>query len=141
MTEEAKSLLTHIAVETSLRLGPPPRTWHGVHSPRMCSYAMHMIMCASLVCKKRRGAETRVELADLSVQPLWTDNNALDRQRDAKLPTLIRVVPNDEAAAAAKAALAGAATPAERLQLERRIELLERRRALAAGILGEELLR
>ncbi len=112
----------------------------GVHPDKAGNSRDGVILRVAAV-KKRRGAETRVELADLSVQPLWTDNNPLDRQRDAKLPTLIRVVPNDEAAAAAKAALAGAATPAERLQLERRIELLERRRALAAGILGEELLR
>lgn len=112
----------------------------GVHSDKAGNARDGVILRVAAV-KKRRGDETRVELADLSVQPLWTDNNALDRQRDAKLPTIIRVVPNDEAIAAAKAALASAKEPAERLRLEKRIELLEKRRALAAGILGEELLR
>jgi len=43
MTEEAKDLLTRIAMETSLR------------------YAIHMIMAASLVCIKRKGVEVDVE--------------------------------------------------------------------------------
>mmetsp|Transcript_29226 Transcript_29226/g.95343 ORF Transcript_29226/g.95343 Transcript_29226/m.95343 type:complete len:506 (+) Transcript_29226:35-1552(+) len=43
MTEDAKELLTKIAMETSLR------------------YAMHMIMCASLVCRKRKGTEVSVD--------------------------------------------------------------------------------
>ncbi|KAF1331511.1 Ruvb-like 2, partial [Globisporangium splendens] len=42
MTEEAKDLLTRIAVETSLR------------------YAIHMIIAASLVCAKRKGTEVDV---------------------------------------------------------------------------------
>jgi len=43
MTEEAKDLLTRIAMETSLR------------------YAIHMIMASSLVCTKRKGAEVDVQ--------------------------------------------------------------------------------
>jgi len=43
MTDEAKELLTRIAMETSLR------------------YAMHMIIASSLVCTKRKGTEVDVE--------------------------------------------------------------------------------
>merc|ERR1719473_837763 len=43
MTDDAKDLLTRIAMETSLR------------------YAIHMIMAASLVCTKRKGTEVEVE--------------------------------------------------------------------------------
>jgi len=43
MTDEAKDLLTRIGMETSLR------------------YAIHMIMAASLVCTKRKGAEVDVQ--------------------------------------------------------------------------------
>lgn len=43
MTEEAKELLTNIAMETSLR------------------YAIHMIMTASLVCSARKGTEVDIE--------------------------------------------------------------------------------
>jgi len=43
MSDDAKELLTRIALETSLR------------------YAMHMIMAASLVCKKRRGTEVEID--------------------------------------------------------------------------------
>lgn len=43
MTDQAQALLTQIAGETSLR------------------YAMHMIMAASLVCQKRKGAEVDTE--------------------------------------------------------------------------------
>ena len=54
MTDDAAALLTRIAMETSLR------------------YAMHMIMCASLVCRKRRGTE--VGVADIKrVYSLFVD--------------------------------------------------------------------
>ena len=43
MTDDASRLLTKIAMETSLR------------------YAMHMIMCASLVANKRRAQEVDTE--------------------------------------------------------------------------------
>jgi len=43
MSDDARDLLTRIAVETSLR------------------YAMHMIMAASLVCTKRRGTEVEID--------------------------------------------------------------------------------
>merc|ERR1719488_12639 len=43
MSDDAKDLLTRIAMETSLR------------------YAIHMIMAASLVCEKRKGAEVEVD--------------------------------------------------------------------------------
>jgi len=43
MSDDAKDLLTRIAMETSLR------------------YAIHMIMAASLVCNKRKGTEVEVE--------------------------------------------------------------------------------
>ncbi|KAH7469168.1 RuvB-like 2 [Phytophthora ramorum] len=54
MTEEAKDLLTRIAVETSLR------------------YAIHMIITASLVCLKRKGTE--VDVPDIKrVYSLFAD--------------------------------------------------------------------
>ncbi|KAI9905629.1 hypothetical protein PsorP6_014215 [Peronosclerospora sorghi] len=54
MTEEAKDLLTRIAVETSLR------------------YAIHMIITASLVCTKRKGTE--VDVPDIKrVYSLFVD--------------------------------------------------------------------
>lgn len=54
MTEEAKDLLTRIAVETSLR------------------YAIHMIITASLVCSKRKGTE--VDVPDIKrVYSLFAD--------------------------------------------------------------------
>ncbi|CAK4672542.1 hypothetical protein LEN26_007104 [Aphanomyces euteiches] len=54
MTEDAKDLLTRIAMETSLR------------------YAIHIIMTASLVCTKRKGTE--VDVADIKkVYSLFVD--------------------------------------------------------------------
>ena len=54
MTDDAKDLLTRIAMETSLR------------------YAIHIIMTASLVCTKRKGTE--VEVADIKkVYSLFVD--------------------------------------------------------------------
>lgn len=56
MTDDARELLTKIAVETTLR------------------YAMHMIMAASLVCTKRRGTE--VDVQDIKkVYSLFIDLN------------------------------------------------------------------
>ncbi|MHB8418697.1 MAG: CapA family protein [Myxococcales bacterium] len=48
----------------------------------------------------------RVELGEVTLLPLWTDNNALDRERDGKLPERIQVVPIDGALRNAQADLA-----------------------------------
>ncbi len=84
---------------------------------------------------------TRVELADVSVQPLWSENNALARRREAGAPVRIRVVADDREAALATRALLGEQDPARRVELMRRVELFEARRLHAASVLGEDLLR
>jgi poly-gamma-glutamate synthesis protein (capsule biosynthesis protein) len=92
--------------------------------------------------RRRYGPELeRVELADVSVQPLWNENNALERRRDPRARVRIRVVADDREAALARRALEVERDPERRIELMKRVELFEVRRSQAASILGEDLLR
>jgi hypothetical protein len=94
------------------------------------------------VVRRRYGPDlTRVELADVSVQPLWSENNALLRRRDPKAGVRIRVVADDREAALAARALETEADPARRVELMKRVELFGARRQQAASVLGDDLLR
>lgn len=78
MTEEAKELLTQIAMDTSLR------------------YAMHMIMASSLVCAKRKGTE--VEMEDIKkVYTLFVDVKRSTRFLvDYQEEFMFNEIPDDE---------------------------------------------
>ncbi len=85
----------------------------------------------------------RVELGPVTFVPLWTDNDALGGERDAKLPLHIRVVTIDgaltEAQGALQAALAAKVVDAALVAtLQRRLELLSTRRARIAERLGAQ---
>jgi len=82
----------------------------------------------------------RPELADLVAHPLWTENNAVSRGRDPKLPPMIRVIHSDRAIEEARAALEGEVDEARKVELQRRIETLEDRRRLVGRIVGDDLL-
>lgn len=79
----------------------------------------------------------RVELANLSVQPLWTENNWNERQTGASKETIIRVVPNDTRIAQLRAQLNNTNTPEQELKLRKQLELYENRHARATRILGD----
>jgi poly-gamma-glutamate synthesis protein (capsule biosynthesis protein) len=101
------------------------------------------ILRFSIVKKDYGDGQTISELADLSVQPTWTENNARERLRDKKLPPNIRVVVNDERIEAARAELERldpAAEPRRALELKKAIEFYAARKAAAAAILGEDYL-
>ncbi|HUB05520.1 MAG TPA: CapA family protein [Myxococcales bacterium] len=85
----------------------------------------------------------RVELGPVTLVPLWTDNNALARQRNAKLPTQIHVVPIDATVARAQGELATALAAkipdaAVVARLQRRIAFLLEQRARIADRLGAQ---
>ena len=113
----------------------------GVNADKMGNSRDGVILRVKAVRKDYGGGVVRAELADLSVQPLWTENNALERQRDPKLPIVIRVVANDEAAAQVEEALGRTTDQAKRLALKKKLELYRKRRSIAGSILGEDLLR
>ncbi len=101
------------------------------------------ILRFSVVRKDYGDGQTASELADLSVQPTWTENNARERLRDKKLSPVIRVVVNDERISSAQAELERldlAAEPQRALQLKKQIEFFAARKAAAAAILGEDYL-
>ncbi len=83
------------------------------------------------------------ELGHVDFVPLWTENNALARERDPALPLRIRVVPIDDAAASARASLDRAlAQPASDphlvAELQRRLALLSDQRQRIVDRLGPQ---
>lgn len=113
---------------------------HGLQPEKMGHPRDGVVLRFSAVRKDYGEGPGPVELADLSLQPLWTQNNALERRRQAKLPVIIRVLVSDFERAALEGRLAEAKRPAERRALLRRIALLRDRRRIAGAILGADLL-
>jgi Bacterial capsule synthesis protein PGA_cap len=95
-----------------------------------------------------RGVE-RVEVAGADFLPLWTDNDTveIDRRKEPERRPAIRVVAVDRALALVRAELAAFPdpVPADRAdgfsRLRQREQLLIARRAAAAAVMGEDLLR
>src|SRR5262249_55097871 len=96
---------------------------YGVQPDRMGDTRDGVALSFSLVKKDYGGGVVRVEIADLSAQPLWTDNNALDLARDPALAPAIGVVSLDAELLRAREALEHAAGEA-RVPFQKRIELL-----------------
>lgn len=91
----------------------------------------------TLVRKNYGKGQVRVELNNLSVQPLWTENNWNARQKGKAKDTYIRVVTNDSRIAELRQQIAIAASPESELQLRKELELYENRKARAISILGD----
>ncbi|HWV39503.1 MAG TPA: CapA family protein [Vulgatibacter sp.] len=113
---------------------------HGVHPAKMGNTRDGVILRFKAVRKRYPGGQVRVELADVLAEPLWTDNDALARVRAPSRPPRIRVVHVDGAIAEAREALAAEVAESTAVDLQRRIELLEARRAMAGQVLGDDLL-
>lgn len=79
----------------------------------------------------------RVELSNLSVQPLWTENNWTERQKGAAKDTSIRVITDDSRIKALREQLKHVASPEQELKLRKELEMYENRKARALGILGD----
>lgn len=132
--------LTFVAYSLGNFISNQSRTYaHGVQPAKVGNTRDGLLLRFSAVRKQYEGGVMRTELADLRAEPLWTENNALARQRDGKLAPYIRVIHTDTALANARARLAEAAGD-QVLALQKQIELLEARRAITAQIVGEEIL-
>lgn len=132
---------TFVAYSLGNFISNQSRTYvHGVQPAKVGNTRDGLILRFAAVRKRYADGVIRTELADLRAEPLWTENNALARRRDPKLPAYIRVIRADAALEAARAALAGETAEERIVELRRRIELLEARRAITAAIVGEEIL-
>jgi hypothetical protein len=101
-----------------------------------------VILSFGVVRKDYGDSMVRVELADLSARPVWTENNALERVRNPKLLRRIRVVIDDAMEAEIRKELESLDVhrePAKTLELKKQLELFQDRRAAAALILGTDL--
>jgi poly-gamma-glutamate synthesis protein (capsule biosynthesis protein) len=113
---------------------------HRSHPAKMGNTRDGVVLKFSVVKRDYGQQQQKIEIEDLSIQPLWTDNNALQRQQDNRLSVCIRVVVNETEIEKARQQLEVSTDPKERIQLKKRIELLKDRMSISSGILGEDLL-
>ncbi len=134
--------ITLVAYSLGNFISNQSRTYsHGVHPDKMGYTRDGLLLRFRAVRKRYPGGEVRIELADLRAEALWTENNALSRQRDPALASQIRVIHTDTALAEARAALQAMSDgDPDAVELQRRIEGLEARRRLVGAIVGEDLL-
>ncbi|HEY0840025.1 MAG TPA: CapA family protein [Vulgatibacter sp.] len=113
---------------------------HGVQPLAMGNTRDGVLLRFQAVRKRYPGGAVRVEIGGVVAEPLWTENDALTRVRfPAKAPR-IRVVAVDDELAGARRALTTPTADGAAVELHRRIELLEARRAQAGAVLGSDLL-
>lgn len=131
--------LTFVAYSLGNFISNQSRTFvQGVHPDKMGNPRDGVILRFSAV-RKDYGGEIRTEWADLVAEPVWTENNALARQRDKKLAPRVRVIHVDRRLDALREEV-GAVSGEESLPLQKEIEALESRRQQAGRILGEDFL-
>ena len=84
--------------------------------------------------------KSRIELAQVSVQPTWTENNCVARERGDTKEHLIRVVTNDQRIGEAQAEIAKFTDENTTIAQKKLLQLYEERKQAAAAILGEDWL-
>jgi soluble P-type ATPase len=92
----------------------------------------------SAIRKNYGAGPARVELANVSVQPLWTENNWLERQKGTATFTAIRVVINDERSAELQKELTKTTDINRQIEIKKLLEIYAQRHQAASKILGEE---
>lgn len=133
--------ITLVAYSLGNFLSNQSRTYeHGVQPAAMGNPRDGVVLHFAAV-RKDYGGELRTELADVWVEPLWTDNNGLVRESDPRVAPAIRVVSTDRELERIRAELREVKDPARRTELLRRVGLLEDRRRAAGAVLGADLLR
>ncbi len=95
------------------------------------------ILRFTLLRKDYGKGNKRVELAELSAQPLWTENNWTARQAGSSRETLIRVLPTDTRIAQLREQLGKTQDPQQELALRKQLELYQLRHQRARHILGD----
>lgn len=111
---------------------------HGVSPEAVGEPRDGVIFRFSAIRKNYGIGKSRVELAQVSAQPTWTENNWLARQRGAEKETFIRVVTNDQRIAEVQAELEKATDEEQIIQLKKSLELYQQRHKSASLVLGEE---
>lgn len=113
---------------------------HGLQPAKVGNTRDGVLLRFSAVKKAYGKNLTRVELADLTVQPIWSMNNALEYRKDRNMPRIIRPVADDRAAARIQGRLKCARDSKLRIALLKKLKLYLDRRKIAGEILGEDLL-
>jgi len=116
---------------------------HGISPEHIAEPRDGVIFRFSAIRKNYGVGKSRVELAQVSAQPIWTENNWLARQKGAEKETLIRVVTDDQRIEELQSQLEKATSEKttdedEIIRLKKSLELYQQRRQAAGLVLGEE---
>lgn len=111
---------------------------HGISPDHIGDPRDGVIFRFSAVRKNYGIGKSRVELAQVSAQPTWTENNWLARQRGTEKETLIRVVTNGQRIQELQTELEKTTEEEKIIELKKSLELYQQRHQAAALVLGEE---
>jgi Bacterial capsule synthesis protein PGA_cap len=111
---------------------------HGISPDHVGDPRDGVIFRFSAIRKNYGVGKSRVELAQVSAQPTWTENNWLARQRGTEKETLIRVVTNDQRIQELQSELEKATEEDKIIELKKSLELYQQRHKSASLVLGEE---
>lgn len=111
---------------------------HGISPDHVGNPRDGVIFRFSAIRKNYGVGKSRVELAQVSAQPTWTENNWLARQRGTEKETVIRVVTNDQRIQELQTELEKATEEAKIIELKKSLELYQQRHQAASLVLGEE---
>jgi hypothetical protein len=110
---------------------------HGLSPSHVGDTRDGVIFRFSAIRKNYGVGKSRVELAQVSAQPLWTENNWLARQTGQEKNTQIRVVSNDERILQLQLELQKTTDESAIIRLKKLLELYQQRHAIAVQRLGE----
>jgi len=111
---------------------------HGISPDHVGDPRDGVIFRFSAIRKNYGIGKSRVELAQVSAQPTWTENNWLARQRGTEKETFIRVVTNDQRIQELQSELEKATEEEKIIELKKSLELYQQRHQAASLVLGEE---
>ncbi len=111
---------------------------HGISPDHVGEPRDGVIFRFSAVRKNYGIGKSRVELAQVSAQPTWTENNWLARQKGTEKETLIRVVTNDQRIQELQTELEKTTEEAKIIELKKSLELYQQRHQAASLVLGEQ---
>lgn len=111
---------------------------HGISPDHVGEPRDGVIFRFSAIRKNYGVGKSRIELAQVSAQPTWTENNWLARQRGTEKETFIRVVTNDQRIQELQTELEKATEEEQIIQIKKSLELYQQRHKSASLVLGEE---
>ncbi len=111
---------------------------HGISPNHVGEPRDGVIFRFSAIRKNYGVGKSRVELAQVSAQPTWTENNWLTRQRGTEKETFIRVVTNDQRVQELQTELEKATEEEQIIQIKKSLELYQQRHKSASLVMGEE---